>query len=88
VFTFGGIAIFQYTAVTTGVASNVVDLYNVATRAWTTARLSVARYSLAAASVGTIAVFAGGAASESALLLRSEFSEQGLYTFDANAVCF
>ena len=41
-------------------ASNVVDLYTCATRAWTTAQLSLARYDLAAASVGNVAIFAGG----------------------------
>ena len=44
-----------------GSASNdVVDLYNSATLAWTTARLSVARGFLAATSVGNMALFAGG----------------------------
>ncbi len=47
--------------------SNVVDLYNSATLAWTTALLSVARSSLAATFVGNVAFFAGGY-SESALL--------------------
>jgi hypothetical protein len=46
--------------VTAGVESNAVDLYNSATGAWSTARLSVARWRLAAASVGNVAVFAGG----------------------------
>jgi len=40
--------------------SNAVDLYNSATGTWTTARLSVARAILAAASVGDVVVFAGG----------------------------
>ena len=56
-----------------GVPSNVVDVYNVATGAWSTAQLRVARvfrrYSLAAASVGNVALFAGGA-SPCALLCR------------------
>ena len=43
-----------------GVASNAVDVYNGATGAWSTAQLSVARYYLAAASVGNVALFAGG----------------------------
>ena len=43
-----------------GGASNVVDLYNGATGAWSTAQLSVARCWLAAASVGNVALFAGG----------------------------
>ena len=40
--------------------SAVVDVYNGATGAWSTAQLSVARYWLAAASVGNVALFAGG----------------------------
>ena len=40
--------------------SNVVDVYNGATGAWSTAQLSVVRYWLAAASVGNVALFAGG----------------------------
>ena len=40
--------------------TDAVDLYNGATRAWSTARLSVARSLLAAASVGNVALFAGG----------------------------
>jgi uncharacterized protein YkvS len=43
-----------------GVASNAVDLYNGATGTWSTAQLSVARWGLAAASVGNVAIFAGG----------------------------
>jgi hypothetical protein len=43
-----------------GTALNVVDVYNSATGAWSTAQLSVARSSLAAASVGNVALFAGG----------------------------
>jgi hypothetical protein len=39
---------------------NAVDLYNCATGAWSTARLSVARSGLKAASVGNVAIFAGG----------------------------
>jgi hypothetical protein len=42
---------------------NAVDLYNSVTGKWSTAQLSVARYSLAATSVGTVAIFAGGAKS-------------------------
>jgi hypothetical protein len=40
--------------------SNVVDLYNSATGAWTTAQLSVARWGAAGTSVGNVAIFAGG----------------------------
>jgi hypothetical protein len=43
-----------------GKLSNVVDLYNSATGAWSTAQLSVARYYLAATSVGNVALFGGG----------------------------
>jgi hypothetical protein len=42
------------------VISDAVDLYNGATRTWSTARLSVARTGLAAASVGNVSLFAGG----------------------------
>merc|ERR1712000_103415 len=41
-------------------ASNVVDIYDSATNAWTTAQLSVARGDFAATSVGTKAMFGGG----------------------------
>ena len=51
---------FSLTRATAGASSNVVDLYNGATGAWSTAQLSVARSSLAAASVGNVALFAGG----------------------------
>ena len=44
----------------TGAIFDVVDLYNSATGAWSTARLSVARSRLAATSVGNTALFAGG----------------------------
>ena len=40
--------------------SNVVDLYDSGTRRWSTAQLSQARQGLAATSVGTVAIFAGG----------------------------
>ena len=40
--------------------SNAVDLYNSASGTWSTAQLSVARFHLAATSVGNVAVFAGG----------------------------
>ena len=53
---------------TTGGVSNVVDVYNGTTGAWSTAQLSVARGYLAAASVGNVALFAGGF--NSALLCR------------------
>ena len=46
--------------VTAGGQSNAVDLYNSASGTWSTAQLSVARYELAATSVGNVAIFAGG----------------------------
>ncbi len=47
--------------VTAGYAgSNAVDLYNSASGTWSTAQLSVARFALAATSVGNVAIFAGG----------------------------
>jgi hypothetical protein len=49
--------------------SNVVDVYNGTTGAWSTAQLSVARWVLAATSVGNVALFAGGGTS-SALLCK------------------
>ena len=53
---------------------DAVDLYNSATGAWSTAKLSVARFSFAATSVGKVALFAGGTiklfSSGSALLCR------------------
>ena len=39
---------------------NAVDMYNSASVTWSTAQLSVARYGHAAASVGNVAIFAGG----------------------------
>ena len=39
---------------------NTVDLYNGAAGTWSTAQLSVARNGMAAASVGNVALFAGG----------------------------
>jgi hypothetical protein len=47
--------------------SDVVDIYNITTRSWTTARLSQARVMFnAATSVGNVALFAGGSATEGA----------------------
>jgi hypothetical protein len=40
--------------------SNIVDLYNSASGAWSTAQLSVVRVVFAATSVGNVAIFAGG----------------------------
>jgi hypothetical protein len=41
--------------------SGTVDLYDSGTGRWSTAQLSQARYQLSATSVGTVAIFAGGA---------------------------
>ena len=43
-----------------GGSNNATDLYNSASGTWSTAQLSVARYELAATSVGNVAIFAGG----------------------------
>ena len=53
-----------------GGISSAVDVYNSATETWSTAQLSVARVSLAAASVGNVAMFAGGQSSSSTLPCR------------------
>ena len=55
-----------------GSVSGAVDVYNSATGAWSTAQLSVARVSLAAASVGNVAMFAGGQSSSSAFMCRGQ----------------
>ena len=60
---------------TAGVGSNAVDLYNSATGAWSTAQLSVGRYWLAAASVGNVAIFAGGYTGSVLLLIEGELWE-------------
>ena len=52
--------------------SNAVDLYNSASGTWSTAQLSVARYDLAAASVGNVAIFAGGYGGNCSLTLSVE----------------
>jgi hypothetical protein len=58
--------------VTAGSSSNAVDLYNGASGTWSTAQLSVARYSFAATSVGNVAIFAGGKAGDCSLTLFVE----------------
>ena len=60
---------------TAGAYSNTVDLYNSATGAWSTAQLSVARDGLAAASVGNVAIFAGGYPGSVLLLIEGELWE-------------
>ena len=54
------------------VGSNAVDLYNGASGTWSTAQLSVARYLLAATSVGNVAIFAGGHTGNCSLTLFVE----------------
>ena len=51
---------------------NVVDLYNSASGTWSTAQLSVLRHSLAATSVGNVAIFAGGYAGNCSFTLFVE----------------
>jgi hypothetical protein len=55
-----------------GGGSNAVDLYNGASGTWSNAQLSVARYELAATSVGNVAIFAGGFGGNSSLTLSVE----------------
>jgi hypothetical protein len=52
--------------------SNAVDLYNGASGTWSTAQLGVARSSLAATSVGNVAIFAGGSIGNCSLTLFVE----------------
>ena len=52
---------FLMRATADGGASNVVDLYDSGTGRWSTAQLSQGRGHLSATSVGTMAIFAGGA---------------------------
>jgi hypothetical protein len=52
--------------------SNAVDLYNGASGTWSTAQLSVARFYIAATSVGNVAIFAGGTAGNCSLTLFVE----------------
>ena len=47
---------------------NAVDLYTSASGTWSTAQLSVARESLAATSVGNVAIFAGGSTQGNCIL--------------------
>jgi hypothetical protein len=49
-------------------AYNTVDVFDVSSGLWTTAALSVARGALAAASVGSFAIFAGGYDSQGNIL--------------------
>jgi hypothetical protein len=59
--------------------SNVVDLYNSVTGAWTTAQLSVGRGTLAAASAGNVAIFAGGWTGSALQLFQP--ADRGLVAF-------
>jgi hypothetical protein len=52
--------------------SNAVDLYNYTSGTWSTAKLSVARFWLAATSVGNVAIFAGGSIGNCRLTLFVE----------------
>jgi hypothetical protein len=63
------------TAVAYQYESNAVDLYNSATGVWSTAQLSVARPFPAAASVGNVAIFAGGSTRGVLLLIEGELWE-------------
>jgi hypothetical protein len=48
--------------------SKSVDLFDIAAKSWSTAQLSVGRFLLAATTVGSVAIFAGGATGERASL--------------------
>ena len=47
-----------------GNVSAVVDIYNLSNNTWTTTSLSQPRYSIAAITVGNLAIFAGGSYEE------------------------
>ena len=69
--------------------SNAVDLYNGASGTWSTAQLSVARYELAATSVGNVAIFAGGQSGNCSLTLFVEGLLFGLRSVgDTGSVTF
>ena len=61
-------------------SSNQRDIYNSATGAWTTANVHPGRYGLAATSVGSVALFAGGSGA-SALWPRDVTLERGSLVF-------
>jgi hypothetical protein len=69
------------TGFTAGEYSNGVDLYNITSGTWSTAQLSVARFNLAATSVGDVAIFAGGEAGSRSLTLFVEGLLFGLTSF-------
>jgi hypothetical protein len=80
-----------------GGVSNAVDLYNGASGTWSTAQLSVARYNLAATSVGNVAIFAGGDTGDCSFMLFVEGLLFGLTSvgdgvrfacFERGACCF
>jgi hypothetical protein len=50
-----------------------VDLFNSGTKSWSTARLSLERAALAATSLGTLALFAGGSTNGALLYIPSVF---------------
>lgn len=65
-----------------GAASKTaVDLYNAATEVWTTAQLSIGRLETTAASVGSMALFAGGWVLGSQSKLRLRNKDRGLPAF-------
>ncbi len=49
----------SHAQIAAGVMSNAVDLYNSETRQWSTAQLSLVPNTIAATSVGNLALFAG-----------------------------
>ncbi len=55
-----GCRLMRFTADNPNGVSDAVDLYNSASGAWSTARLSSRRQQHAATSVGNVAIFAGG----------------------------
>ncbi len=57
-----------------------MDVYNSVSGTWTTAQLSVGRSDFGAASVGVVAIFAGGYTS-CAMWIRDATLEQGLRVF-------
>ncbi len=59
-------------------STSAVDLYNSASFTWSTGNLSVARFLLAATSVGNVAIFAGGTTGISSFALCVEVLLLGL----------
>jgi len=88
----GNVAIFAggwvYSQHTATVPFNAVDLYNSASGTWSTAQLSVARWFLAATSIGSVAIFAGGFAGNCSLTLFGAGLLLGLMISVGDAVMF